>query len=56
MKYFLAISLMTLSMNTYADRFTLTPQCYKPNEPLTYSTDYYINRYNDDIIEFKQCI
>ena len=56
MKTILLIGLMTLSFSAYPDNFTSSPPCYKPNKPLMYSPAYYIKRYNEELIEYKQCI
>ena len=56
MKIILFLGFIMLSINTYADRFSLPPQCYKPNKPLMFSTNYYIDRYNKEVIEYRQCI
>ena len=56
MKTILFLSFITLSFNANADRFSSSPLCYKPDQPLMFSTAYYIDRYNKDVMEYKQCI
>lgn len=56
MKTILLLGFIMLSFNASADRYSLSPPCYKPNKPLMYSPAYYIDRYNKDALEYEKCI
>ncbi len=56
MKTILFLGFIMLSINAYADRFSSAPLCYKPDKPLMFSTNHYIDRYNKEVIEYGQCI
>ena len=56
MKIILFFFVITLSINAYADRFLSEPLCFSPSEPLMFSPYNYIDRYNKDVIKYRQCI
>lgn len=56
MKIIIFFGFIMFSFNANADSFSSIPHCYKPGKPLMFSTAYYIERYNKDAIEYKQCI
>lgn len=55
--FFLILFFSGLSAFSYAEDTSIpVDYCYKPDKPLFFATQYYKNRYADDVEQYKSCV
>ncbi len=53
--FFLTLFLTGICVSSYAETSEPFDFCYKPQKLLFFATEYYKNRYNEDIKEYERC-
>ena len=56
MKLVLFVIMLLSATMAQANRFPAEPACFKPNKPLFFSPQSYTLRYQQDVVEYKDCI
>lgn len=49
-------SLVVIAIPVGADMFSPSHSCYKPNKPYQFDDERQLQRFNDDVEEYKRCI
>jgi hypothetical protein len=52
----IGIALVVSSFATYADMFTPSPSCFKPSKPYQFNSQWQVDNWNDEVMNYKNCI